>query len=86
MFEYNYETYNYHIKVIATRPDGSPAAGESILVSVEDYRWDQPWALKKLFVTDNNGKVEFSIEEVPENITAFSVNVSVMLYLSSSQK
>ncbi|KAK3096606.1 hypothetical protein FSP39_001625 [Pinctada imbricata] len=74
--------FPYKGRVTAIRPDGSPAAGEIIQVSVEDYNWDEPWALKKDFVTDSNGKVEFSIEDVPENITRFSVQAKAIEYVS----
>ena len=68
------------LKVIATRPDGTPATDEVIEVSVNDRSYgSEPWMLKKTFTTDKEGKVRFSIEDVPTNISRFSVMVRVCL-------
>ncbi|XP_061179924.1 alpha-2-macroglobulin-like [Saccostrea echinata] len=64
--------FPYRGKVIAKNPDGSPASNKSISIRASSYQL-YLWRLGQNVTTNDQGEATFSIKDLPNNITTFSI-------------
>lgn len=60
--------------MIVTKPDGSPAPGETVEISADNY--DPDFHLKRNFTSDENGVIKFAIKSLPKDVNRLSFSVS----------
>ncbi|XP_062569978.1 alpha-1-inhibitor 3-like, partial [Saccostrea cucullata] len=67
--------FPYRGKVTAKNPDGSPAVNKTISIRASSYQL-YLWRLGQNVTTNLQGEATFSIKDLPNNITSFSLEAS----------
>ncbi|XP_071089780.1 alpha-2-macroglobulin-like protein 1 isoform X1 [Haliotis cracherodii] len=76
-------TFPYHGRAVVTTPDGEPAPGELIEVSLVDYRNDI--RLSNNYTSDSDGIIHFSVcDIITEKTQDFSIDAKAVLYADPS--
>ncbi|XP_060595045.1 alpha-2-macroglobulin-like [Ruditapes philippinarum] len=68
--------FPYNGRVVVTNPDGSPAAGEDILVEAYESEVNGRWY--KNFTTDDTGIIHFTITGISSNIVVLFVQANLI--------
>ena len=72
------------MQVKVSKPDGSPAVNESILVTARDH--GNEIYLEKVFSTNHMGEIDYSIcQGIMENTSTLSMFVSITLYYKAGR-
>ena len=66
-----------HQQLLVTRPDGTPASGERVIIEFRDYGQDQRF--RKELTSDSRGSVVFTLPPIDVEVTSLSVQVCSIL-------
>jgi alpha-2-macroglobulin len=72
----------YHGKCSVTRPDGQPAAQETIQLSVHNYATQVQF--KRNYTTDDNGEFSYVLPKMGNKVTSFSIRAVAPFHQSQN--
>ncbi len=67
------------IQVLVHHPDDSPAAGELVTLTVQNYQ--NNYKVEKNYTSDVKGEINFSLPAVDDKFKDYSINVSFSMLL-----